>query len=392
MKRWLISRKKQAVKEQETNKTGSIVKKENKIVSVFWQDTFVGRISLLPDELAVFEYDAEFLKTGTSISPFYLPLNPGVFTAKKEPFQGLFGIFSDSLPDGWGTLLTNRMLREKGYDLAEINVLDRLCLVGKNGIGALSYHPEWNMAKQHSISDYNTIAQEVENVLLHDSSENLSELFALGGSSGGARPKIFTDFKNEPWIIKFRSTMDPKNIGEMEYDYSLSAKQCGIEMSETRLFEKKYFGTRRFDINGGLKYHVHSVAGLLYASHRIPSLDYLEIMKATFVLTKDINELYKLFRLMVFNVLTENKDDHSKNFSFILRKDKWQLAPAYDLVKSQGFNNQHTTTVMGSGNPTKNEMFALASKVNLKKSEVGEIYDEVYYGSEELRKIYCSRK
>lgn len=364
------------------------MKNTHKVVSVFLNKDIVGRLSILPNKISVFEYDNNFIKGGVSISPFYLPLKPGVFAAKQKPFNGLFGVFNDSLPDGWGTLLTNRMLQEKSYELSNITILDRLCLVGENGIGALSYHPEWDINKDVAISNYNEIARKVEQILLHENYENISELYKMGGSSGGARPKIFTKNDNQDWIIKFKSSIDPEYIGKMEYDYSISAKKCSIEMSETKLFEGKYFGTRRFDIEGNIKYHIHSAAGLLYASHRLPSLDYLELMKATYALTNDINEMYKLFRLMVFNVLTENKDDHSKNFSFMYKNNKWQLSPAYDLVKSFGFNAQHTTTILGKGNPCRNDIFELAKKINLKLNKTNNIYDEVFEETKDLRKKY----
>jgi len=169
----------------------------------------------------------------------------------------------------------------------------------------------------------------------------------------------------------------------------LAAKKCGIEMSETNLFDKRFFGTRRFDIENNKKHHLHTAAGLLYASHRLPSLDYLELMKATFALTSDIKEMYKLFRLMVFNVLTENRDDHSKNFSFIYKDNKWQLSPAYDLVKTYGFNGQHTTTILGKGNPTKEDMFELGTKMNLKKQILNNIFNEVLEGTKDLIEKYC---
>jgi len=362
---------------------------KNKIVSVYWNTELVGRLSILPSKLTVFEYDNSFIKKGTSISPFYLPLKPGVFTSKLEPFNGLFGVFNDSSPDGWGTLLTNRILQEKSFDLSNITVLDRLCLVGNKGIGALSYYPEWKIEEDAIIDDYNLIAKNVEQILQHDKYENLSELYKMGGSSGGARPKIYTKYNNEDWIVKFKAGIDPANIGKIEFDYSIAAKKCGIDMSETKMFENKYFGTKRFDIGIDIKYHVISAAGLLHASHRLPSLDYLELMKATFALTNDVNEMYKLFRLMVFNVLTENKDDHSKNFSFIYKDNKWQLSPAYDLVKSYGFNGQHTTTILGKGNPTKENMLELGMKMNLKKQILNNIYNEVLEATSDLIKKYC---
>ncbi len=115
----------------------------------------------------------------------------------------------------------------------------------------------------------------------------------------------------------------------------------------------------------------------MYASHRFPSLDYDGLFNATMVLTRNIEELKKLFRQMVFNILIENKDDHSKNFSFIYKDDKWLLSPAYDILKSNGFNNQHSTTINGKGNPKMEDIFEVVKKAGLKKKAAKEIYDEV---------------
>jgi serine/threonine-protein kinase HipA len=131
-------------------------------------------------------------------------------------------------------------------------------------------------------------------------------------------------------------------------------------MPETRLFEGRYFGVRRFDREGDIRYHVHSASGLLYASHRFPSLDYTDLMKATLALTRNVAEVEKMFRQMVFNVMIGNKDDHAKNFSFLYKNGKWILSPAYDLLPSAGFNGQHTTTVNGKGNPTISDCLEVA--------------------------------
>jgi serine/threonine-protein kinase HipA len=154
--------------------------------------------------------------------------------------------------------------------------------------------------------------------------------------------------------------VDPKDIGRIEYETSLLARKCGLEMPETRLFEGRYFGVRRFDREGDTRYHVHSASGLLYASHRFPSLDYTDLMKATLAITRDVNQVEKMFRQMVFNVLIGNKDDHAKNFSFLYKNGKWILSPAYDLLPSAGFNGQHTTTVNGTGNPAISDCLEVA--------------------------------
>jgi len=210
-------------------------------------------------------------------------------------------------------------------------------------------------------------------------------LVEKGGSSGGARPKVLLNISGEHWLIKFPSSYDPPDIGNIEYTYSVVAKKCGIEMPETTLFEEKYFGVRRFDRKGGKRIHMHTASGLLYASHRYPSLDYIDLIKATMALTKNTDEAYKLFRLMVFNILTGNKDDHAKNFSFIHKADSWFLSPAYDLVTSAGLNNNHSTTIASKGNPTIDDIYEVVKETGLKIKRTKEIFSEVYENSSEIR-------
>ena len=168
---------------------------------------------------------------------------------------------------------------------------------------------------------------------------------------------------------------DPPDIGQIEYEYSLLAKRCGIEMPETRLFEGKYFGVKRFDRIAQTKIHMVSAAGLLNADYRIPCLDYQGLLTACLKLTGNIEEVYKLYRLMVFNVFIKNKDDHAKNFSFLLIDNKWKLSPAYDLLPSRGFNGFHTTTIAGNGNPKYSDILIVADSVGLNKKRTKEIYE-----------------
>jgi serine/threonine-protein kinase HipA len=179
------------------------------------------------------------------------------------------------------------------------------------------------------------------------------------------------------WLIKFKATSDPEDVGTIEYNYSLIAKKCGIVMPETRLFEGKYFGVQRFDRQAEKRIHVHSAAGLLYASHRLPSLDYTALLKATMALTRDFAEVEKVFRQMVFNVLIGNKDDHSKNFSFIYHNNSWKLSPAYDLLPSFGFNNNHTTTINGKGKPTIEDCIEVAKLTAFPVKSAERIIEEV---------------
>ena len=182
---------------------------------------------------------------------------------------------------------------------------------------------------------------------------------------------------DKEWLVKFKAVGDPPDIGRIEYQHSLLAKKCGIKMPETRLFEGRYFGVERYDRTPQGKIHTISAAGLLNANYREPSLDYESLLKLCLLLTKNMEEVYALFRLMVFNVAIKNRDDHAKNFSFQLINNEWKLSPAYDLLPSSGFNGFHTTTINNNGEPTENDMIIVAEKVGLSKTKAIQIIQEV---------------
>ena len=366
----------------------------NKIkkLEVIFNEKKVGTLALFNKnkiDLLAFQYDDEWIKNGFSISPFSLPLENKVFIPKIDPFNGMFGVFSDSLPDGWGKLLVDRTLKKNNIDPFEITSLDRLAIVGNSGMGGLEYIPQYDFEIKSEIKDLDELALSCKKILNTEYSENLDELFLLGGSSGGARPKILTNINGEDWIIKFPSKFDNDNIGKQEYDYSLCAKKCGIFMSETKLFPSKncsgFFGVKRFDReknskNEIKKIHMVSVSGLLETSHRIPNLDYDILMKLTLKLTNDFEEVKKMYRLMCFNIFAHNRDDHSKNFSFLYNeiKRKWELSPAYDLTYSNSIGGEHATTVAGNGkNPTIKEILKVAENIGLKKDESEKIALEI---------------
>lgn len=351
---------------------------EIKITEVFMNGIKVGQIALTPDALCAFEYDPAYLASGVSISPFNLPLKSGVFVAKRIPFNGGFGVFDDSLPDGWGNLILDRYLKSKGIDSTKLTLLQRLALVGSTGRGALEYRPDYSKSTTDEIINFDNLATEAEKVLTTDyNGETLDTLYKYGGSSGGARPKVFVKIDGKEWLVKFKATMDPDNIGKIEYNYSLLAKKCGINMPETKLFEEKYFGVERFDRSHSGKIHTVSAAGLLNANYREPSLDYEALLKLCHVLTRNMEEVYALFRLMAFNVAIKNRDDHAKNFSFQLINNEWKLSPAYDLLPSAGFNGYHTTTVNGNGEPTIKDMLVVGEKTGLNKHRANEIIQEI---------------
>lgn len=351
---------------------------EIKITEVFMNGIKVGQIALTPDALCAFEYEPAYLASGVSISPFNLPLKSGVFVAKRIPFNGGFGVFDDSLPDGWGNLILDRYLKSKGIDSTKLTLLQRLALVGSTGRGALEYRPDYSKSTTDEIINFDNLATEAEKVLTTDyNGETLDTLYKYGGSSGGARPKVFVKIDGKEWLVKFKATMDPDNIGKVEYNYSLLAKKCGINMPETNLFEEKYFGVERFDRSHSGKIHTVSAAGLLNANYREPSLDYEALLKLCHILTRNMEEVYALFRLMAFNVAIKNRDDHAKNFSFQLINNEWKLSPAYDLLPSAGFNGYHTTTVNGNGEPTIKDMLVVGEKTGLNKHRANEIIQEI---------------
>lgn len=346
-----------------------------------------------------FEYSPDFLQSGIALSPFKLPLKPGVFEDEKRTFDGLFGLFNDSLPDGWGCLLLDRKLRKRALSYDSITPLSRLSMIGRNPMGALEYEPADEAAEEVGNVELDSLSGEVDKILAGNDSDVLDELLKLNGSSGGARPKIVSYVSDDrqqiihgganppagftPWIIKFSERYDKLNSGEMEYRYSLAAKEAGIDMPPTHLFPSKngggYFGVQRFDRTPQGKVHVHTACGLLHASHRFSCLDYENLLKLTLVLTRDITQAEEMVRRMVFNVKSGNRDDHSKNFSFLLNKNfEWRLAPAYDLTPSAGINGEQTAMVNGKGrNITDEDLIAAAKVADIPASAVRSIINTV---------------
>lgn len=359
-----------------------------KTLKVKYHDRLVGILALTNYGKVAFSYDNEWLENGFSISPFSLPLEPKVFIPNNYIFDGLFGIFADSLPDAWGRLLLERMLKEYGIQ-KDITVLDRLALIGKNGMGALEYEPDYELGEEIELKNFDYLSEQCQKILHTEYSEELDLLYKMGGSSGGARPKILTNVDNKDWIIKFPAHVDSKDIGFQEYIYSKCAKECGINMTETKLFAselcKGYFGTVRFDRveKNGKKYKIHmaSAAALLEADYKAPSMDYHTLMKLTRILTRENKEdLENMFRRMCFNVFAHNRDDHAKNFSFLYNEglNGWRLSPAYDLTYSNTYFGEHTTSVDGNGvNPGEKEIINVGLKAGMKKKNSIFIMEQV---------------
>lgn len=353
--------------------------KQGNALQVLYDGKIVGTLAMTANHKAAFQYSEEWLEDGFPISPFSLPLKEQVFVPTKDYFDGLFGVFADSLPDNWGRLLLNRLLRAHKQNPDKLTVLDRLAIVGKSGMGALTYYPEREINEKYGDVDLDELAEQCQKILNTEYSDKLDELYRLGGTSGGARPKIMTTIDGEEWIIKFPAHVDGKNAGKMEYDYSCCAKECGITMSETRLFTSEkcegYFGIKRFDRisdkNGQKRIHMLTAAALLELDFEQPSLDYHSLMKLTKILTRDDEkDIEEMFCRMCFNVFAHNRDDHSKNFTYLYdeENDRWSLSPAYDLTYSNTYYGEHTTTVDGNGrNPGRKELLAVGIAAGMKK-------------------------
>jgi len=371
-------------------------------LSVFYQGSsqaskIVGQLATFKQKI-YFEYDADFLKTELNLSPFLLPMQAGAQTPQaSNPWHGLFGVFNDSLPDGWGLLLMDRHLQSLGVDIQYLSPLDRLAYIGTRGMGALSYKPSKSMGKDGFDIDLSELAPSALDIYEGSVSECLAELSQAGGSPGGARPKVLIHSNGEhlisgdgkvpegyqAWVVKFYSRDEASDTGRIEYAYSLMAKAAGIKMPETRLFEDKFgnawFAIQRFDRVDGKCVHMHTLGGLIDADFRLPSLDYMEVLKVTQALTRHAGDVEQAFTVMVFNILAKNRDDHSKNFSFLMDdKGIWRLAPAYDLTYSSGINGEHTTSIAGEGrNPEVMHILKVGESVGLKATDMERIIENV---------------
>lgn len=351
----------------------------------------VGRLAI-NNSTIYFEYDDEFVKKGLEISPLKLPLKRGVVELPSNPFDGLAGVFNDSLPDGWGRLLFDRMIRNQGLLPTDVSPLDRLANVGFHGMGALVYEPDKSPDIPRDPIDLDQLATETEKVLEGSSGDVIAELLALNGSSAGARPKaligIDREYKNisfgaknlnenyEHWLVKFPNSQDGSDAGAIEYVYALMAAEAGITVPDVHLFSSQkgsgYFAIKRFDRNGNKKLHMHTVSGLLQSNFRLPSVDYEELLILTGTLTKDIREVEKIYRQAIFNVLAHNRDDHAKNFSFLMNEfGEWKLSPAYDLTFSNGPGGEQSTMVLGEGrNITIEHLVKLGLEAKLSKKMI----------------------
>ena len=353
-------------------------------LTVLFRDSVVGQLRMSPDNRScVFQYDSKWLSNGFSISPLDLPLKSDMFIAKPEPFYGNFGIFEDSLPDGYGRYLLHRILKKQGINDFDFTPLQRLSIVGNSGMGALSYIPESYVSENKALPQLDQLQELALQVLSEKWDKDEELLYFNSGNSGGCRPKCLIKDSEGHWLVKFRHTYDPMNMGEMEHLYNQVARDCGLIVPDFKLIDGKYFATKRFDINEkGERMHIATAGALLNESIQMPKLDYRTLLHLTGFLTQSKQSVEQMYKRMIFNIVTANKDDHAKNFSFTYDNNCWRLSPAYDLTLCvNGYNGQHATSVNNSGNPSQEDVIVVGQSIKLTKKICLELIDEVVENS-----------
>lgn len=327
----------------------------------------------------LFEFSPEAVARGVEASPLRAPLpRPGAQAlALTGPAHshGLPGFIADALPDGWGLLLMDRALRRRGQDPRTVSVLDRLAMVGDRAPGALGFEPaDAGDSDAWPALTLEQLALDTAAVLADPDAgsptQQLQRLFRLGGSAQGARPKALLRWRDgqwwadgpgetgEPILVKFPAASEHAEACAIEQAYADLARRGGIEMPQTAHLAlprpHAAFAARRFDRmdapGGEQRVPLLSLAGLLDADFRLPSLDYASLLLATHRITGDYREVLKAFERCVFNVMTHNRDDHARNFAFVRdAAGAWRLSPAFDLTFSFGPGGEHTMSIAGQG-------------------------------------------
>ncbi|MCF6264735.1 MAG: type II toxin-antitoxin system HipA family toxin [Xanthomonadales bacterium] len=345
--------------------------------------TNIGYISMERTErFARFEYDPDFVEHQIEPAPLMMPLKAHYIyqfqDLQPRSFHGLPGFITDSLPDRYGQKLINVWLARSGRQPEDFNAVDRLCYVGKRGMGALEFEPSTPVTitadKHLEIKDLTELAsiafanQDILDTKLSAAGgdEALLDILSVGTSAGGARAKAVIAFNPENkqvrsgqlnllpgfehWLIKFDGVefngdwgiSDPQGYGLLEYSYYLMAKKCGIKMMESRIFSengRNHFMTKRFDRNkDGSKNFVQTLAALTHFDYFESGLySYEQIFMTMKQLKMSQAAIEEQFRRTIFNLVGCNQDDHVKNFSFMMdRKGRWDLSPAYDLCHAEG--------------------------------------------------------
>jgi serine/threonine-protein kinase HipA len=368
--------------------------------------------------MASFEYESKFISKQWELSPLKMPLNTRrtIFSfpdlINNDTFKGMPGLLADSLPDKYGNELINAWLAQNGRPENSLNPVEMLLFIGNRGMGALEFEPiqfqSNKLAFSVEIDNLVRITQEVLNsrqnfqTNLNDNEQKaLIDILKIGTSAGGARPKAIIAYNEKTGIVKSGQAKAPKGFehylikldgvsdsqfgttsgyGRVEMAYYLMARECEIEISECRLFEENaraHFMTKRFDREDGeIKHHVQTFCAMQHFDfNKITSYSYEQLFQTMRLLRLPYPQAEQLFRRMVFNVISRNCDDHTKNFAFLLKENEsWELAPAYDICHAyrpgSEWVSQHNLSVNAKrDNITKNDLLTIAKSMNIKKAD-----------------------
>lgn len=361
--------------------------------------TLVSSTALTGRPVIMFEYSDAAIRRGLELSDLALPLQGPRLRRDFPAHQlGLPGPVYDALPDGWGMLLMDRLFRQRGLNAARIGPLERLTYIGDNAMGAMSFEPSQPDADEPS--EEIALAQlsaEVQEVLDGEGGEFLQRLLQMGGSPQGARPKallyrdadsgVFSTVasaEHEAWLIKFPARHEHPEMCAIEAAYAQCLRECGIDTPDTAYFAlpngQAAFASRRFDRQNGMRVPMQSLAAYTGANYQTPgALDYTHFLRATQHCTNDVREKVRAFERVVFNIVFNNRDDHPKNFAWIMSASgHWQLAPAYDVTYCEGPGGYHQMDVMGEALDIKRKqiMVLAQQEANLSAVQVGEIVDK----------------
>ncbi|WP_411976565.1 type II toxin-antitoxin system HipA family toxin [Sulfitobacter faviae] len=348
---------------------------------------------------AAVEWDPSFVAAPLPISPYHIKTLAGLYrTGNTAAFEGLPGVFGDSLPDGWGRLLIDRELERRGSGRTAVTPVDRLAIVGTHGMGALIYRPEERVVGPNSV-DLEWFADLATSMAEDASVEDLRKARAAAGGSAGARPKLVAlldvetgrvrDHRRTPErgerqvLIKHRATTDSPTAIEEEEAYARMARAAGIAMPWTMVLRSgrgdAFFAVERFDRRGAGRVHMHTAAGMLDVDFRQPSTDYENLHKLVRWTTRHAGDQDEMFRRMAFNVLAHNRDDHLKNHAFLMDAGGgWRLAPAYDVSFSDGPGGEHHLAIAGEGRqPGRKHVEAVGQALGMKPAAIAALIDPV---------------
>jgi serine/threonine-protein kinase HipA len=355
----------------------------------------------------LFEYSEQALAQGLELSPYNLRLAPHAYGDFPAHLHRLPGLISDALPDGWGLMLMDKLFRKSGRNPASLSPLDRLAYLGDRALGALTFEPSDEQPVSTEALQLQQLAQQAQSIVNGFDSDALKRLALLGGSPHGARPKVLVYYNPHnglvntqpfvgatPWLVKFQAQGEHKEACAIEQLYAQLARLCQLNMPETAYFDLDKglaaFGIERFDVQDGMRVPIHTLAGVLHADFRtLGAVDYTTFLRITRFITKDIGAVKQAFERCVFNVLFNNRDDHAKNISFRLnRQRQWALAPAYDLTFNEGPGGEHQMDILGNGkNITRALLVKLAESAGLSSISAKEVLERMVHVSLQFKTL-----